>query len=96
MTQLLSHSPFSLGYKERFTRPVRELQEHNLTCPQLTATMGIIFNYYDPEDEQSRQLHEMKIHENLEQLIQEVTGINDPKTIGTIKQNVNRYAKQVA
>ena len=43
--------------------------------------MGIIFNYYDPEDEQSRQLHEMKIHENLEQLIQEVTGINDPKTI---------------
>ncbi|HCR3501437.1 TPA: mannitol-1-phosphate 5-dehydrogenase, partial [Enterococcus faecium] len=49
-----------------------------------------------PEDEQSRQLHEMKIHENLEQLIQEVTGINDPKTIGNIKQNVNRYAKQVA
>ena len=38
----------------------------------------------------------MKIHENLEQLIQEVTGINDPKTIGNIKQNVNRYAKQVA
>ncbi|EME7093407.1 mannitol-1-phosphate 5-dehydrogenase [Enterococcus faecium] len=85
-----------LGYQERFTRPVRELQEHNLTCPHLTATMGIIFNYYDPEDEQSRQLHEMKIHENLEQLIQEVTGINDPKTIGNIKQNVNRYAKQVA
>ena len=31
-----------LGYQERFTRPVRELQEHNLTCPHLTATMGII------------------------------------------------------
>lgn len=85
-----------LGYQERFTRPVRELHEHNLTCPHLTATMGIIFNYYDPNDEQSRQLHEMKIHENLEQLIQEVTGINDPKTIGNIKQNVDRYAKQVA
>ncbi|WP_165005299.1 MULTISPECIES: mannitol-1-phosphate 5-dehydrogenase [unclassified Enterococcus] len=85
-----------LGYQERFTRPVRELQEHNLVCPHLTATMGIIFNYYDPNDEQSRQLHEMKIHENLEQLIQEVTGINDPKTIGNIKQNVDRYAKQVA
>lgn len=85
-----------LGYQERFTRPVRELQEHNLTCPHLTANNGDYFNYYDPEDEQSRQLHEMKIHENLEQLIQEVTGINDPKTIRNIKQNVNRYAKQVA
>ena len=32
-----------------------------------------------PKDEQSRQLHEMKMHENLEQLIQEVTGINDQR-----------------
>ncbi|MGM9903254.1 mannitol-1-phosphate 5-dehydrogenase [Enterococcus sp. 10A9_DIV0425] len=85
-----------LGYQERFTRPVRELQEHNLTCSHLTATIGIIFNYYDPEDEQSRQLQEMKVHENMDQLIQEVTGLNDPITIGNIKQNVVRYAKQVA
>ncbi|WP_301358980.1 mannitol-1-phosphate 5-dehydrogenase [Enterococcus spodopteracolus] len=85
-----------LGYQERFTRPVRELQEYNLTCPHLTATMGIIFNYYDPEDEQSRELQEMKVREKMEQLIQEVTGIHDPTTISNIKQNVMRYAKQVA
>ena len=58
--------------------------------------MGIIFNYYDPEDEQSRELQEMKVRENMDQLIQEVTGIHDPTTISNIKQNVMRYAKQVA
>ena len=67
-----------------------------MTCPHLTATMGIIFNYYDPEDEQSRELQEMKVRENMDQLIQEVTGIHDPTTISNIKQNVMRYAKQVA
>jgi len=32
----------------------------------------------------------------MDQLIQEVTGIHDPTTISNIKQNVMRYAKQVA
>ena len=70
-----------LGYQERFTRPVRELQEHNRR-PHLTATMGIILITMILKMNKSRQLHEMKIHENLEQLIQEVTGINDPKQSG--------------
>ncbi|MFV0559362.1 MAG: mannitol-1-phosphate 5-dehydrogenase [Enterococcus sp.] len=85
-----------LGNQERFTRPILELRERNLVSPHLTATMGIIFNYYDPNDEQSCALHEMKQTKEIEELIQSVTGINDAKMIGIIKQNVERYDKQVA
>lgn len=85
-----------LGNQERFTRPILELKERDLVSPHLTATMGIIFNYYDPNDEQSCELYEMKQTKNIEELIQTVTGINDQKMIGAIKQNVERYDKQVA
>lgn len=85
-----------LGNQERFTRPILELKERDIVSPHLTATMGIIFNYYDPNDEQSCELYEMKQTKNIEELIQTVTGINDAKMIGAIKQNVERYDKQVA
>ncbi|MEY8445156.1 mannitol-1-phosphate 5-dehydrogenase [Enterococcus ratti] len=85
-----------LGYQERFTRPVRELQKYHLEYYHLIATMGIIFNYYDPNDEESCQLQEMRTKENLKQLIQKVTGIKDPVLIEDIKNNVVRYEKNVA
>ena len=86
-----------LGAQERFIRPIRELQERNLVSPHLLAMIGIVFNYHDPEDEQSRQLQEMLDQESVDTVIAEVTGIEDPETVKNIKQNVERYARpQVA
>ncbi len=65
--------------------------------PHLLAMIGIVFNYHDPEDEQSRQLQEMLDQESVDTVIAEVTGIEDPETVKNIKQNVERYARpQVA
>lgn len=86
-----------LGAQERFIRPIRELQERNLVSPHLLAMIGIVFNYHDPEDEQSRQLQEMLDQESVDTVIAEVTGIEDPETVKNIKKNVERYARpQVA
>ena len=49
--------------------------------PHLLAMIGIVFNYHDPEDEQSRQLQEMLDQESVDTVIAEVTGIEDPETV---------------
>lgn len=85
-----------LGYQERFIRPMRELNERNIYSPHLLSMIGIVFNYYDADDAQSRELAQMKQNESVTEMIAEVTGLHDPSTIDTIAQNVARYAKQVA
>nr|AAA24780.1 mannitol-1-phosphate dehydrogenase [Enterococcus faecalis] len=55
-----------LGAQERFIRPIRELQERNLVSAAFIAMIGIVFNYHDPEDEQSRQLQEMLDQESVD------------------------------
>lgn len=85
-----------LGYQERFVRPIRELNERNLMSLHLTAMIGIIFNYHDPEDEQSCQLKQMLQGQDISETIEEITGLHDPVTVGSIKQNIERYARQVA
>ncbi len=52
----------------------------------------MIFNYHDPEDEQSQQLRELLEAANLSQVITEVTGVEDQRIIEKIKQNIEKYA----
>ena len=62
----------------------------------LIETIGMIFNYYDPTDEQSRQLHEMLSQKGTEKTIAEVTGISDKQLLQQIKQTVEKYAYKAA
>jgi mannitol-1-phosphate 5-dehydrogenase len=81
-----------LGAQERFIRPVLELQMRNMQPFHLYETIGMIFNYHDPEDEQSQQLRELLEAANLSQVITEVTGVEDQRIVEKIKQNIEKYA----
>lgn len=81
-----------LGAQERFIRPVLELQMRNMQPFHLYETIGMIFNYHDPDDEQSQQLRELLEAANLSQVITEVTGVEDQRIIEKIKQNIEKYA----
>ncbi|HGW6357530.1 TPA: mannitol-1-phosphate 5-dehydrogenase, partial [Escherichia coli] len=48
-----------LGFDERFIRPIRELKERGLSYQNLLKTVAYVFNYKDPNDEQSTQLQVM-------------------------------------
>lgn len=73
-----------LGYEERFIRPIRELKDAGLSYDALLETVGLIFNYKDPTDEQSMQLQEMKNSMDLHDVITEVTGLTDETLIEEI------------
>ncbi|OTN77987.1 mannitol-1-phosphate 5-dehydrogenase [Enterococcus sp. 8G7_MSG3316] len=81
-----------LGTEERFIRPVLELEKRNVQPDHLYETIGMIFNYHDPEDEQSRQLQELLAEKELSEVIAEVTGLTDEEIIGLIRQNIEKYA----
>lgn len=80
-----------LGNQERFIRPALELAEIDVAPYHLLETIGMVFNYYDPEDEQSRQLKEMIDEKEIDEIIQEVTGINNTNIVEGIKENVEKY-----
>lgn len=81
-----------LGPKERFVRPVLELQAQNIQPFHLFETIGMVFNYYDPEDEQSCQLQEMIASKDIRSAISDVTGIKNQETVTAIKKNIEKYA----
>ena len=81
-----------LGNQERFVRPILELSKYDIVPYHLFETIGMIFNYYDPEDEQSRQLKELLNKEGVEKSIIEVTGIENNQMIEMIKENIEKYA----
>jgi len=92
--QRVARTPIrKLGHDERFIKPIRELHAMQLPAPHLLAAAGMVFNYNDPEDEQSRQLHEMLRTRPVEQVITEVTGLTAPELVAELKDNITRYAR---
>ena len=85
-----------LGNHERFIRPMVELTQIDEMPFHLLETIGMVFNYFDPEDEQCQELKEMILQKGLDKIITEVTGIDNQKILGSIKQNVEKYAYKVA
>lgn len=77
-----------LGYNDRFISPIRELTERNLTCDSLIDTVGMIFHYDDPADEESVKLQDMLAEKPLEDVIQEVTGLESQELIKAIERSV--------
>lgn len=82
-----------LGAQERFIRPIREMHERKMESPHLLATVGMILNYNDPNDAESKKIQEMIRQKPLEMVINEITGITDIELIEKIKENVLRYRK---
>ncbi|UUX35464.1 mannitol-1-phosphate 5-dehydrogenase [Fundicoccus culcitae] len=80
-----------LGYNERFILPIRELAERKLSYHYLVDTVGMIFHYDDPADNESVQLQQMLQTQPLEDVIKEVTGLEDATLINEIKASVEKY-----
>jgi mannitol-1-phosphate 5-dehydrogenase len=79
-----------LGYDERFIRPIRETKERGLSYAALLETVGFIFNYDDPADDQSVQLKELLKTKPANEVIQEVTGLKDADLIAEIEQAIQK------
>lgn len=77
-----------LGFDERFIRPIRELKERGLSYQNLLKTVAYVFNYKDPNDEQSTQLQVMLSDNDLEKVVRDVTGLEDQELISEIIDSI--------
>lgn len=77
-----------LGFDERFIRPIRELKERGLSYQNLLKTVVYVFNYKDPNDEQSTQLQVMLSDNDLEKVVRDVTGLEDQELISEIIDSI--------
>ena len=77
-----------LSYNDRFISPIRALEERNLDYGYLVDTVGMVFHYNDPADEESVKLQEMLAQKPLEDVVKEVTGLESRKLIEVIEKSV--------
>lgn len=82
-----------LGFDERFIRPIRELSERQLDYTHLLEVVGMIFDYFDPNDQQSVELSEKLATMPLEDVIREVTGLTNQALMKEIQQQVEAKVK---
>lgn len=82
-----------LGYNERFISPIRELASRDLDYVALMDTVGMIFHYDDPEDPESVELQKMLAEQPTEEVIKEVTGLEDITLIREIEKSIQKYNK---
>lgn len=80
-----------LGYNERFMLPIRELAERGLDYTNLVDTVGMIFHYDDPADEESVRLQEMLKKQPVEEVIKTVTELKDDNLVDEIKKAIDKY-----
>ncbi|WP_390409898.1 mannitol-1-phosphate 5-dehydrogenase [Lacticaseibacillus jixiensis] len=77
-----------LGFNERFIRPIRELKAHGLSYKTLLDTVGMIFAYDEPADDESVKLQALLKEKPLVDVIKEVTGLKDEDLIAEVKASV--------
>lgn len=82
-----------LGYDERFIRPIRELNDRNLSYQAHLDVVGKIFAYKDENDAQAIELQEKLNSIPLKDVIKEVTGLSDENLIEQIQTVVEKYKK---
>ncbi|MHA3225774.1 mannitol dehydrogenase family protein [Globicatella sulfidifaciens] len=73
-----------LGYNERFTNPIRQASERGLAIEGLIDTVVQILKYNDPADEKAVQLQAMLKEKSVEEVIKEVTQLQDQTIIDRI------------
>ncbi|AWN18661.1 mannitol-1-phosphate 5-dehydrogenase [Streptococcus sobrinus] len=77
-----------LGFDERFIRPIRELKERGLAYDNLLKTVAYVFEYKDPNEQQSLELQELLTKKPLPEVIAQVTGLEDQNLIAEIEAAV--------
>ncbi|EFQ58089.1 mannitol dehydrogenase domain protein [Streptococcus downei F0415] len=77
-----------LGFDERFIRPIRELKERGLAYDNLLKTVAYVFEYKDPNDQQSVELQDLLANKPLAEVITQVTGLEDQDLIAEIESAV--------
>ena len=73
-----------LGYNERFINPIRQASERGLAIDGLIDTVVQILKYNDPADEQAVQLQAMLKEKSVEEVIKEVTQLQEQTIIERI------------
>ena len=73
-----------LGYDERFIRPIREAKERGLGYAHLLETVGLIYHFDEPQDEESQKLQAMLKEKDLETVVKETTGLTDQDLVAQI------------
>lgn len=80
-----------LGYNERFILPIRELAERELDYTNLVDTVGMIFHYDDPADDESVKLQTLLKEQPVVDIIKQVTGLTDEKLVHEIREAIEKY-----
>ncbi len=80
-----------LRYNERFILPIRELAERELEHTNLVDTVGMIFHYDDPADDESVRLQKMLKEQDVEDVIKETTGLTDTILVEAIETAIQKY-----
>ena len=88
MTRVARTPIRKLGFDERFIRPIRELKERGLAYDNLLKTVAYVFEYKDPNDQQSLELQELLTKKPLPEVIAQVTGLEDQDLIAEIEAAV--------
>lgn len=78
-----------IGYDERFIRPMREAYERGLPVDHLINTVAKVLIYRDDSDEESEQLAQLLAEKPVEQVVKEVTGLEEKNLIDKIVARYN-------
>ena len=73
-----------LGFDERFIRPIRELKERALDYAVLLDTVGMIFTFDEPQDNESVHLQELLRTQSVPKVVQQITGLDDNELVNQI------------
>ncbi|KRL05930.1 mannitol-1-phosphate 5-dehydrogenase [Liquorilactobacillus oeni] len=79
-----------LGYDERFIRPIREAKERDLSYKALLETVGMIYTFDEPKDDESQELQKLLKEESLNEVIRKTTGLKDEKLIKDIEASYKK------
>lgn len=82
-----------LGYDERFIRPIREAKEKGLSVDALVMTVGKALAYNDPQDEESVELQRRLNEKTTEEVISEITQLQDDTLIKKIADVYHKLAR---
>ena len=77
-----------LGYNERFIRPIRELNDRNLSFASHLSTAAKLFKYKDEADEQAVELQNRLATEPLRSVITAVTGLEDMSLVKALEASI--------
>ncbi|UQS81444.1 mannitol-1-phosphate 5-dehydrogenase [Bombilactobacillus folatiphilus] len=82
-----------LGFDERFIRPIREAKERGLSYEKLLETVGKIYQFDEPADDESVQLHQM-LQAKFGEVVKKTTYLTDEDLIQEIAKQMDSEFKK--